>query len=291
MGENKNSLLIILNHNLLDIHSLFTESSDIPSSLYLEVNTINVLLDFTIEDPYELDYFLNLLYTLIREKVEYTVDINVLFKNKDKSDDTRFSSLLKTNKHIFVPTGYSINEAENINYYNPLKLKQKINYEYENKEGNNKFEYKSFKISAVGGTFDHLHDGHKILLALCTFLTFKKLIIGLTSEKLLVNKKFKQYLQPFEERRDEVLKFVELLDSTLEYDILPISDVCGPTGYEPNIELLIVSEETKSGGDFVNKTRSEKGLSQLSIFVVNVLGGKEKLSSTYLRQLESEKKL
>lgn len=291
MGENNNSLLIILNHNLLDIHSLFTESSDISSSLYREVNTINVLLDFTIENPYELDYFLNLLYTLIREKVEYTVDINVLFKNKDKSDDTRFSSLLKTNTYIFVPAGYSINEVENINYFNPLKLKQKINYEYQNEEENNKFEYKSFKISAVGGTFDHLHDGHKILLALCTFLTSKKLIIGLTSEKLLVNKKFKQYLQPFEERRDEVLKFVELLDSTLEYDILPINDVCGPTGYEPNIELLIVSEETKAGGDFVNKTRSEKGLTQLSIFVVNVLGGKEKLSSTYLRQLESEKKL
>lgn len=283
MKETVSSLLVLINDRELDIKTIFKYRSDVPSSLYTEASVINILLNFAIYDPYELDFFLNLLYSTFREKVSYTVEINVLYSNKDKYD-----SLLNGSDYIIVPLSYGIDENYNICYYEPLKLKGELDFKSEKEQ--NEYAYKKFKISAVGGTFDHLHDGHKILLASSAFLTSNKLIIGLTSEKLLVNKKFKEYLEDFEIRKENVLKFVELLDPNLSYDILPINDICGPTGYEPNIEALIVSQETKSGGDFVNATRAEKGLSQLFVFVVNVLGGKEKLSSTYLRQLASQNK-
>ena len=38
----------------------------------------------------------------------------------------------------------------------------------------------SYPISIIGGTFDHLHAGHKILLSMAAYITSQKLIIGIT---------------------------------------------------------------------------------------------------------------
>lgn len=148
-----------------------------------------------------------------------------------------------------------------------------------------------YKVSALGGTFDHIHDGHKILLSVAAFLTSSKLIIGVTDEELLLKKKYKEFLESFDRRANNVQHFLALLKPGLSAQIVPIKDVCGPTGTVPEIECLVVSRETISGGEFVNKTRVAKGLSKLDISVVNVLGGneedgwKEKLSSTELRRI------
>ncbi len=37
-----------------------------------------------------------------------------------------------------------------------------------------------FPVVALGGTFDHLHAGHKILLSMAAWITQEKLIIGMT---------------------------------------------------------------------------------------------------------------
>ncbi|QLQ77790.1 hypothetical protein HG537_0A00370 [Torulaspora globosa] len=148
-----------------------------------------------------------------------------------------------------------------------------------------------YKVSALGGTFDHIHDGHKILLTVAAFLTSNRLIVGVTDEELLVKKKYREYLECFDKRAQNVQQFLHLLKPNLDVQIVPIKDVCGPTGTVPEIECLVVSRETVAGGEFVNKTRLAKGLSKLDISVVNVLGGneedgwKEKLSSTELRKM------
>ncbi|XBW36978.1 hypothetical protein QEN19_002558 [Hanseniaspora menglaensis] len=289
MSCKKGSLALIINSNQLDVKVTFSEKSGIPLALLKDLNVINILLDFDLNNPYELDYFLNILYKTFREKVEYTVDINVLFKNCGSEIADNFDKIVNESDHVFVPKNSKKVFNRPVQHYSFLTVDCIPFYDPE-AENNVSYNYKSFKVSAVGGTFDHLHDGHKILLALSVFLTSKKLIVGLTGEALLVNKKFKEFLQSFEKRAEKVLEFLHLLDISLKYEILPINDICGPTGYEPNIQALIVSQETMSGGDFINKTRAEKGLSQLAIFVVNILGGEEKLSSTYLRQLESTHK-
>ena len=38
-----------------------------------------------------------------------------------------------------------------------------------------------YPVTALGGTFDHLHAGHKILLSMAAWITSEKLIVGLTS--------------------------------------------------------------------------------------------------------------
>jgi pantetheine-phosphate adenylyltransferase len=38
----------------------------------------------------------------------------------------------------------------------------------------------------VGGTFDHLHAGHKILLSMTVWLASRKVIVGVSGELVVV---------------------------------------------------------------------------------------------------------
>ncbi|KAL6933907.1 hypothetical protein ACO0R3_001689 [Hanseniaspora guilliermondii] len=279
------SILIVIDNSDLNLGSFVNNDGVLrDSATYSNIAIIDVLLNYFINDPFELDYKLNKLYTSLREKCDYTVSINVFYKHAYFD----LTTLLKnTYSNIFLSemTSSSLPHTP----YRETLLTSTINYQKEISSSTKHYQAKCFDISAVGGTFDHIHDGHKILLCISAFLTKSKLIIGLTAEQLLVNKKFKSQLQTFDTRKKHVLEFTNKIDSSLTIDILPIKDVCGPTGYEPNIQALIVSKETQAGGDTVNKVRTEKGLSALDIFVVDILGGEEKLSSTTLRQMEYER--
>lgn len=149
---------------------------------------------------------------------------------------------------------------------------------------------------AVGGTFDHLHDGHKILLTASAFLAKKRLIVGVTGTELLKGKKYAEFLESYEDRVKSVLGFIKLLDKSLRVDVFKINDVCGPTASEEDIDGLVVSLETASGGDYVNSVRKAKGYRQLTVYKICVVGGSpesegydDKLSSTRLRKMDYEK--
>lgn len=47
-------------------------------------------------------------------------------------------------------------------------------------EGYDAKDQKTYDVVALGGTFDHLHVGHKVLLTMGIFLAAKKLIIGVS---------------------------------------------------------------------------------------------------------------
>lgn len=55
-------------------------------------------------------------------------------------------------------------------------------------------------------------------------------------------------LERFSERTRTVRRFLEMFKPSLVYDIVPLYDVCGPTAADPNIQALVVSLETASGG-------------------------------------------
>jgi hypothetical protein len=55
-------------------------------------------------------------------------------------------------------------------------------------------------------------------------------------------------LESLPERVQGVHRFMELFKPGLVYDIVPIHDVYGPTATDPNIQALVVSKETASGG-------------------------------------------
>lgn len=165
---------------------------------------------------------------------------------------------------------------------------------------------------AVGGTFDHLHIGHKLLLSATVFvpeptaLKPRHITIGITGDDLLVNKKFASQVGSWEARQAETAAFVESIltftpdipsikTTEIKNDPIPngkallvhygnqlsinycqINDPFGPTITDETISAIIISKETRAGGKAVNDRRSEKGWKELEVFEVNVLDASER---------------
>ena len=74
----------------------------------------------------------------------------------------------------------------------------------------------------------------------------------------------------------------------------------GPSGSDPNLQAIVVSFETLSGGEAVNKMRAEGGLNQLKMHVIDMVSAHQesfqsgdmslKISSTDLREYIFHKK-
>ncbi|SCV02428.1 LAME_0H00320g1_1 [Lachancea meyersii CBS 8951] len=257
--------------------------------LKLSSASLDVIITDKITNSDRLDCVLGNLYSNIREVLLienlYETPINVLFNQED--------DWLKSHAWDLLLVGVELPSLANYNY---KKLK-KVDLTSKNTSANERLYLDTeqhdlglYSVSALGGTFDHLHDGHKILLSVAVFLTSHRLIVGVADHELLKNKKFPEFLESFESRAQNVKNFVARTKPTLQLEIVALRDVCGPTGAVPEIQSLIVSRETESGGEMVNAVRKEKGLPGLEVHVVNVLGGQEednwneKLSSTELRK-------
>ncbi|GAA5897127.1 putative pantetheine-phosphate adenylyltransferase [Sporobolomyces salmoneus] len=148
----------------------------------------------------------------------------------------------------------------------------------------------SYEVVATGGTFDHLHAGHKILLTMACSITSRKLIVGVSDEPLLGNKKFKQFLQTINERISSVERFIELVRPGIQHQVVPLQDVYGPTATDPDIQALVVSEETRLGGDAINKLRSEKSLSTLETYVINLVSDDGSTTNTISKGDDEEER-
>ncbi|KAG6916597.1 hypothetical protein DXG01_006154 [Tephrocybe rancida] len=158
-------------------------------------------------------------------------------------------------------------------------------------------------VVALGGTFDHLHAGHKILLSMAAWITSEKIIVGVTDDALLKKKSNPHLLQSLDERIERTRSFLALFRPGIEYYVVPIQDVYGPTGWDPNVQGIVVSQETISGADAIAAHRSEKGFSPLQTFVIDVISPHSscvdpedmdllrstKMSSTFIRQWIADK--
>ncbi|KAH8748849.1 pantetheine-phosphate adenylyltransferase family protein-like protein [Hyaloscypha finlandica] len=171
-------------------------------------------------------------------------------------------------------------------------------------------------VVAVGGTFDHLHAGHKLLLTATALLLqparsssapHRRLIVGITGDELLKNKKYAEYLSSWAQRQEDVVDFLlsvlqfargsreaeietlsfdepipngrsihtRLINCSIIIECVEIQDPFGPTITDESVTALVVSGETRSGGKAVNDKRAEKGWKHLDVFEVDVLNAGE----------------
>ncbi|CDR48233.1 hypothetical protein NBRC10512_007101 [Rhodotorula toruloides] len=128
-----------------------------------------------------------------------------------------------------------------------------------------------YRTSAMGGTFDHLHMGHKLLLSMACSITSQKLIVGVSDDALLKNKKHRDLLEPLDVRIRNVESFVALIRPEIQCECVPLQDVYGPTANDPSIQALVVSDETKAGGDTINKLRTSRSLPPLDVWCISLV--------------------
>ncbi|NXU67578.1 COASY synthase, partial [Horornis vulcanius] len=100
-----------------------------------------------------------------------------------------------------------------------------------------------------------------------------------------------ELIEPYELRAAKLREFLEDVKPSLCYDIVPLADPFGPSITDPDLQCLVVSEETRRGGEAVNRKRLENGLPELALHEIQLMkdpdhrqNEEEKISSSSLRQ-------
>jgi len=138
-------------------------------------------------------------------------------------------------------------------------------------EGKLKFgrleDEKMFDKVVIGGTFNVLHKGHKAILT-TAFMLGKSVYIGLSSDEF-ANRFRATQTRKYGDRKKKLIEFARNFDK--EYEILEINDSYGIATTEPEIDCIVVSEETLLRAEEINAIRFKKGLDKLTIVVVPIM--------------------
>eukprot|EP01126_Amoeba_proteus_P003405 TRINITY_DN1112_c0_g1_i3.p1 TRINITY_DN1112_c0_g1~~TRINITY_DN1112_c0_g1_i3.p1 ORF type:complete len:176 (+),score=27.12 TRINITY_DN1112_c0_g1_i3:422-949(+) len=151
-------------------------------------------------------------------------------------------------------------------------------------------------ITCIGGTFDRLHPGHKLLITKAVLHTTEKLVVGITNDgPLLAKKSYLSELQRLETREAKLRQFLSIFCPFLEIQIIPIDDIFGPTITMSELDALVVSSETHSGAITINQERKSRGMKPLFVYEIPRGNSPDEaltISSSFLRQrsFESKKK-
>ena len=134
---------------------------------------------------------------------------------------------------------------------------------------------------ALGGTFDPIHDGHRALFERAFELG--DVTVGLTSDELAEQTRHvPRYVRSFEDRHSRLT--AELASLAPDDRSFEVRELTEPTGIavESPFDVLVVSPETKAGGERINEIRRERGLDPLRIEVVGhvMAADGERISST-----------
>ncbi|CAI5949811.1 unnamed protein product [Closterium sp. NIES-64] len=163
----------------------------------------------------------------------------------------------------------------------------------------------AYACVVVGGTFDRLHDGHRLLLRVgesvarmgiaraghcesqhstshnpacplpplpaCTTAAAaarERVVVGITVGRMLQSKELCELIQPFEQRQQAVTQFIQGEKPGVGVEAVAIDDPFGPAITDPHMDAIAVSVETEKGAHAVNERRAANGLKPLDVIVV-----------------------
>lgn len=121
-----------------------------------------------------------------------------------------------------------------------------------------------FNRCLMGGTFDRLHAGHRLLLK-AAVRAAQHVEVHITSDEMADQKSVN--MQSFETRRDEVLNWADR-HAPRQVSVHELTDVHGPAPHHPDADSIVATPETKGECERINLKRIEHGLAPLHIVEV-----------------------
>lgn len=145
---------------------------------------------------------------------------------------------------------------------------------------------------AVGGTFDELHKGHRILLTKA-FEIGEKVLVGLSSDEFAekLTRQKNHTIASYEKRLAELKEFLRQNGFLERAEIMPLDNAYGVTLSKGVLDALVVSQETEYMAQEINKKREKRGLEPLKIIVVEMVPAENHvpISSTRIRRGEIDR--
>lgn len=147
-----------------------------------------------------------------------------------------------------------------------------------------------FREVAIGGTFDALHRGHKILLR-TAFRAGDRVLIGLSRNGFVKRLVKNHRVDRYPKRKRELVSFLKKEQLIERAKIMPLDDPYGPTIDNSTIGALIVSRMTKKMADKINIIRRRRGLKPLPVVSIGMVVAEdfEPISSTRIRAGEIDR--
>lgn len=126
-----------------------------------------------------------------------------------------------------------------------------------------------YKHAVLGGTFDHLHAGHKRILDFA-FHIAAQVTIGIV-ENPIEEKPYQATVESNQMRREAINSYITQNKLSKRAHIVTINDIYGPAADDPNFDVIVTTKETKPNAQKVNTKRLTNNLPLLAIETVPFL--------------------
>ncbi|CAH8538534.1 unnamed protein product [Dicrocoelium dendriticum] len=147
-----------------------------------------------------------------------------------------------------------------------IMLSDSVNSIEDNFDTSDTSSSNTYDCVCVGGTFDRLHNGHKILLSIGGLLTRKELLVGITSDEGLESKQLAPLILSFESRCANVRSFLSCVGFPASHLVVAkLTDPFGPPGNCSKFQCIITSAEALPNCGKLNELRTSKGFNPLEI--------------------------
>jgi len=139
-----------------------------------------------------------------------------------------------------------------------------------------------YKMVATGGTFDEIHLGHIALLSRA-FEVGTHVMIGVSSDNFAKAKG--KIIHSYDERVRNLRRTIHTNFENVRFQIVKLNTTYGSAVISEDVEALIVSTERAAIGYEINGLRVSKGLSPLSIIIVDMIKAEDgdRISSSRIR--------
>lgn len=151
---------------------------------------------------------------------------------------------------------------------------------------------KKYNLVVCGGTFDLFHKGHESFIKEVLDLS-DKMVLGLTSDKYILEHKPNKSIASFEARKKELVDFLKEIKAEKRVEIIKIDDMYGPL-LDPSFkaDALAVASENYESAIKINRERKKEGLSEIEIVGIPVIRAEDGkiISATRIREGFVDKK-